>query len=132
MVPSTRRTRPASANGSARYAAKQSGSRSSSARSASSAWLPRVAATIALEAARTGRVEFPAKRRQVQEPLSARQKPRVGDGVGGAGEEIGQADGGADLPRQHRQGEIEGPADSLEEGAGQVRTGQVLSPYPSD
>jgi hypothetical protein len=47
---------------------------------------------------------------------------RIGDGVGGPGEEIGEGDGGPDRRGQHGEGEIEGAADALENVGGQVVT----------
>jgi hypothetical protein len=57
----------------------------------------------------------------VGEAIRARQQARVGDGVGGAREEIGEPENGPDLRRENGQREVEGPADPLEELAGEIR-----------
>src|SRR5712692_11441614 len=54
------------------------------------------------------------------EPLAARDEPRVGHGVGGTGEEIGETDGLAHASGKDRQRKIEAPTDLPQEGTEQV------------
>ena len=60
------------------------------------------------------------QRQQVGDPGATGDEARVGDGVGGAGQEIGEPDGGAHGSRQHRQRQEEGAADALEQRGGEV------------
>ena len=57
---------------------------------------------------------------EVDDPRAPLDEARVGDGVRRPGEEIGEPDGGAHRGGQHRQGQIEGAADLLEERGGEV------------
>jgi hypothetical protein len=48
-------------------------------------------------------------------PIHPREEPRVGHGVGGAGEEVGEPDGLAQVARQDGERQVEAAADVAEE-----------------
>src|SRR5205814_2327042 len=83
-----------------------------------------------------------AQRLQMEEPGGAREHARVGDGVGGAREQIREADWLAQISGNDAEREVEAPADPPQKTAQQVfvasasrsRSGAAAgraSPWPS-
>jgi hypothetical protein len=100
---STARTRAWSAGSRRSSAAKHSGSRSSRRRSAGSSEARR-------RRQRAARRQRRAQRLELGQALAAIDEAGVGDGVGGPGEQVGQAHGFAQAAGQDREGQGEGPA----------------------
>jgi hypothetical protein len=73
------------------------------------------------KAARDEAVELVAEGEQMGDPLLPVDQARVGDGVGGPGEEICQPQDAPHRGRKHGKRQIERSADALEQLGGQVR-----------
>ena len=100
--------------------ASASGRRASS---SASAPLARAAAgTAAATAATIGRrgLERGAQGFEMREPRRARISARVGDGVGGAREQVRESDGLAEIARKDPKRKVEAPADAAQEAPQQV------------
>ena len=69
---------------------------------------------------RSGAVERRAQRLEVPQASRAREQARVGDGVGGAREQIGEADGFAQVAGKDTEREVEASADPPQWPAQQV------------
>ncbi len=80
------------------------------------------------QAAALRAVELGAQRGEVRDALMAVDQPGIRDRVGGASQQIGQADGGPDGGGEDGEREVKGAADALEQGGGQVGRLHVQSP----
>jgi hypothetical protein len=71
----------------------------------------------------TGAIDPAIADRRFRDALVAVDETGVGDRIGGASQEIGQADGGPDGGRQDGEREIKGAADAFEQGGGRIASG---------